>query len=82
MRVHYAFDKQRFLPPGDDPESGYAWFLGTQLNEPDVGIFVAEIDGIVQAYIYVGLEPRLWKELRGPAGVIHARGGAAQKESS
>ena len=71
MRVHYAFDKQRFLPPGNDPESGYAWFLGTQLNEPDAAIFVAEIDGIVQAYIYVGLEPLSWKELRGPGGFIH-----------
>ena len=71
MRMHHAFDQQRFLPPGDDPESGYAWFLGTQLNEPDVAIFVAELDGKVQAYIYAALEPMSWKELRGPAGFIH-----------
>ncbi len=71
MRVHYAFDQHRFLKPGDDPEDGYAWFLGTQLNEPDVAIFVAEIDGVVRAYVYAGLEPLSWKELRGPAGFIH-----------
>jgi ribosomal protein S18 acetylase RimI-like enzyme len=71
MRVHNAFDQHRFLPPGDAPEDGYAWFLGTQLRERDVAIFVAEIDGIVQAYVYAALEPLSWKELRGPAGFIH-----------
>ena len=71
MRVHYNFDSNRFLPPGDSPEEGYAWFLGTQLTERDVVIYVAEIDGIVQAYVYAGLEPLSWKELRGPAGFIH-----------
>ena len=71
MRVHYGFDSNRFLPPGDTPEEGYAWFLGTQLTERDVVIYVAEIDGIVQAYVYAGLEPLSWKELRGPAGFIH-----------
>ena len=29
MRVHFAFDPLRFMDPGVDPESGYAWFLGT-----------------------------------------------------
>jgi GNAT superfamily N-acetyltransferase len=71
MRTHYAFDSHRFLPPGDDPESGYAWFLETQLSEPDVVIFVAERDAAVVGYVYAGLEPLSWKELRGPAGFIH-----------
>lgn len=71
MRLHYNFDSNRFLPPGDSPEEGYAWFLGSQLTERDVVIYVAEIDGIVQAYVYAGLEPLSWKELRGPAGFIH-----------
>lgn len=71
MRTHYAFDPRRFLAPGAEPESGYAWFLETQLREPDVAIFVAEQDGRVVGYIYAGLEPLSWKELRGPAGFIH-----------
>ena len=71
MRVHYAFDPQRFLAPGDRPDQGYAWFLGTQLREPEVVILVAEQDGRVLGYIYAGLEPLSWKELRGPAGFIH-----------
>jgi ribosomal protein S18 acetylase RimI-like enzyme len=71
MRTHYGFDPRRFLPPGDDPEGGYAWFLETQLREPDVVILVAEQDARVVGYVYAGLEPLSWKELRGPAGFIH-----------
>ena len=70
MRTHYAFNPQRFLPPGDDPESGYAWFLGTQLQEPDTVVYVAERDGGVVGYVWASLEPLSWKELRGPAGFI------------
>jgi ribosomal protein S18 acetylase RimI-like enzyme len=71
MRLHYDFDRQRFLAPGDHPDDGYAWFLGTQLREPDVVVFAAEENGRVVGYVYAGLEPLSWKELRGPAGFIH-----------
>ena len=49
MRTHYAFNPQRFLPPGDDPEGGYAWFLDTQLREPDAVVYVAERGGASSA---------------------------------
>lgn len=71
MRTHYAFDPQRFLSPGDDPEAGYAWFLETQLGQRDAVVLVADIEGHVAGYVYAGLEPLSWKELRGPAGFIH-----------
>jgi ribosomal protein S18 acetylase RimI-like enzyme len=71
MRTHHAFDAQRFLSPGDDPEGGYAWFLETQLRERDAIVLVAERDAQVVGYVYAGLEPLSWKELRGPAGFIH-----------
>lgn len=71
MRTHFAFDPQRFLSPGDDPEEGYAWFLGTQLAERDMVVLVAERDAHVVGYVYAGLEGLSWKELRGPAGFIH-----------
>lgn len=71
MRAHYAFDPNRFMAPGDDPAGGYAWFLGTQLNDPEVAVFVAERDGVVAGYVYVGIEPQSWKELREAAGFIH-----------
>ena len=71
LRTHYAFDPLRFMAPRGDPESGYAWFLGTQLQENDVAVFVAERSGNVIGYAYAGLEPQSWKELRDAAGFIH-----------
>jgi len=71
LRTHYEFDPQRFMAPRGDPEAGYAWFLGTQLQEEDVAVFVAEQSGVVIGYVYAGLEPQSWKELREAAGFIH-----------
>jgi ribosomal protein S18 acetylase RimI-like enzyme len=71
MRTHYAFDPLRFLSPGDSPEDGYAWFLASQLAEDDVVVFVAEQGGQVLGYVYAGIEPLSWKELRDEAGFIH-----------
>jgi ribosomal protein S18 acetylase RimI-like enzyme len=71
MRAHYAFDPLRFLSPGDSPEAAYAWFLGSQLTEDDAVVFVAEQAGAVVGYVYAGIEPLSWKELRDEAGFIH-----------
>lgn len=71
LRTHHAFDRARFMAPGDDPESGYAWFLGTQLTERDVRIFVAERDAAIVGYVYAAIEPQSWKELRDESGFIH-----------
>ena len=71
VRLHHGFDAARFMAPIDDIEGGYQWFLGTQLEQPDVVIYVAEQAGAVVGYTYAGLEPLSWKELRGPAGFIH-----------
>ena len=71
VRIHHAFDPARFMAPGAGVESGYQWFLGTQLDEPDVVIYVAERAGAVVGYVYAGMEPQSWKELRDAAGFIH-----------
>lgn len=71
LRTHYAFDPQRFIAPGDNPEAGYGWFLSSQLNDEDSVVLVAERDGAVIGYIYASLEPHSWKELREPAGFVH-----------
>lgn len=34
-------------------------------------MLVAERAGVVVGYVYAGLEPRSWKDLREPAGFIH-----------
>jgi ribosomal protein S18 acetylase RimI-like enzyme len=71
MRVHYDFDRLRFLDPGSNPERGYASFLGAQLREADATVLVAEAaDGVV-GYVYAAIEPLSWKELRDECGYIH-----------
>lgn len=71
IHAHFAFDAQRFMAPPSEPESGYAWFLSTQLREPGVCILVAAAADDVVGYVYAALEPHSWKELREPAGFIH-----------
>jgi len=71
VRLHHGFDAARFMAPARDAAEGYAWFLGTQLDQADAVVLVAEHDGKVIGYAYAGLEPMSWKELRGPAGFIH-----------
>jgi len=71
LRDHYEFDRRRFMAPRGNTEEGYAWFLGTQLQRDDAVVFVAELDGRVVGYVYAGIEPRSWKELRDEAGFIH-----------
>jgi ribosomal protein S18 acetylase RimI-like enzyme len=71
LRLHYGFDSQRFLAPRGDPEAGYGWFLAGQLKDAEAVVFVAERAGAVVGYLYAGLEPQSWKELREAAGFIH-----------
>lgn len=71
VRVHHEFDEQRFMAPGASLEAGYAGFLVSQLDAADVGIFVAQHGEQVVGYVYAGIEPRSWKELRDVAGFIH-----------
>src|SRR2546422_3138637 len=71
MQTHYAFDQQRFMAPPANPAEGYTWFLGPQLDDKDVVVFVAERPGAVVGYVYAALEPPSWKELREMAGFIH-----------
>jgi len=71
MRTHYAFDRERFLAPGQGTEQGYGSFLGSVLDSDDDAVFVAETEGKIVGYAYASLEPMSWKELRGPAGFIH-----------
>lgn len=71
LRVHYGFDPQRFMAPGANPEAAYARFLESQLPSEAVAVFVAEQNGSVVGYVYAGIEPQSWKELRERAGFIH-----------
>jgi GNAT superfamily N-acetyltransferase len=73
MRTHYAFDPQRFIAPGDGHEAseGYADFLGSQLDGDGVIVLVAERESRIIGYVYAGIEPLSWKELRDECGFVH-----------
>ena len=71
LRAHHAFDPQRFMSAGTDAAEGYAWFLGRQLKDQDVVIYVAEQESQIVGYVYAALEPVSWKELRDACGLIH-----------
>jgi ribosomal protein S18 acetylase RimI-like enzyme len=71
VRAHHDYDRKRFIAATTRTESGYASFLETQLDQPDIVLLVAERDGEVLGYSYAGLEGIDWMSLRGPAGVAH-----------
>jgi ribosomal protein S18 acetylase RimI-like enzyme len=71
VRTHHDFDPKRFMAATQQTESGYASFLGTQLDAPNVVVLVAEQDGDVVGYTYAGVEGRDYMSLRGPAGVLY-----------
>ena len=86
VRTHHDFDPKRFVEASPQTEAGYASFLGTQLDRPNVAVLVADRSGDVIGYTYAGVEGRDYMSLRGPAGVVydvvvdpnHRRGGVGR----
>ena len=71
VRTHHDFDPERFIAATPQTERAYASFLGTQLEEPNVVVLVAERNGEVVGYTYAGVEGFDYMALRGPAGVLY-----------
>ena len=71
VQTHHDFDPQRFMAATSRTEHGYASYLGTQLDEPNVIVLVADRGGDVVGYTYAGVEGTDYMSLRGPAGVLH-----------
>jgi ribosomal protein S18 acetylase RimI-like enzyme len=71
VKTHHDFDEQRFMSPTPQTPAGYASFLGTQLDEPNTAVFVADERGDVVGYSYASVEGVDYMSLRGPAGVLH-----------
>ncbi len=68
---HYHFDKLRFIPASGRTAAGYSSYLGSQLENPEVIVLVAEQAGRTVGYTYSGLEGIDYMSLRGPAGVLY-----------
>ena len=71
MQVHYEFDRRRFVQPTGDAAGSYGRFLRSQIDATDATVLVAERSGAVVGYVYAGIEPFSWKELRDAAGFVH-----------
>jgi ribosomal protein S18 acetylase RimI-like enzyme len=71
VRLHNQLDSKRFIPATPKTEEGYGWFLGTQIDKPDVFVCVAETDAKVVGYFYAGMEGMDYMALRGPAGALY-----------
>jgi ribosomal protein S18 acetylase RimI-like enzyme len=71
VRTHHDFDPKRFIAAPSGAEDRYGSFLGTQLDDPNVIILVAERGGEVVGYTYAGVEGNDYMSLRGPAGVLY-----------
>ena len=69
--MHHDFDSKRFIAAPARTEKSYSSFLGSQLDEPNIVILVAERDGELLGYTYAGVEGTDYMALRGPAGVLH-----------
>ena len=71
VEEHHGFDPQRFLAASRGTPEGYASFMSTQLEDPDVAVLVADDGGGVIGYAYAAVEGYNYMALRGPAGVLH-----------
>ena len=71
VRTHHEFDPERFIAATPRTEQGYGSFLGSQIDEQEVILLVAEFRGEAVGYTYAGVEGYDYMSLRGPAGVLH-----------
>ncbi|MDQ3803324.1 MAG: GNAT family N-acetyltransferase [Acidobacteriota bacterium] len=71
VEEHYGFDSRRFLAARPGTPEGYASFIGTQLEDSDKAVLVADDKGEVIGYAYAAVEGYDYMALRGPAGVLH-----------
>lgn len=71
VAMHHDFDPARFIAATARTPHGYASWLRSQLDVPDVVVLVAARGDRVIGYAYAGVEGADYMSLRGPAGVLH-----------
>jgi ribosomal protein S18 acetylase RimI-like enzyme len=71
VRTHYAFDRARFVHPDTLRSDAYTERLREEIASGRAMVQVAEEDGCIAGYVFAGIEPGNWKELRHDAGYIH-----------
>lgn len=71
VQLHHDYDPLRFMAATAGTAHGYGSYLGTQLQEANVVVLVAEVAGVVIGYSYAGIEGIDYMALRGPAGALY-----------
>jgi ribosomal protein S18 acetylase RimI-like enzyme len=71
VRLHHAYDAERFMEPEEDVEAGYRWWLSRELKRQGAVVLVAERDEQVVGYGYATVEGRDWKTLREEHAELH-----------
>jgi ribosomal protein S18 acetylase RimI-like enzyme len=71
VRTHYAFDSSRFVHPDALRAADYIARLREEIDSGHAVVQVADADGAVAGYVFAGVEPESWKELRHEAGYVH-----------
>jgi ribosomal protein S18 acetylase RimI-like enzyme len=69
VRMHHAFDPQRFLI-FEPIEEGYGRWLVRETTNEKAFVLVAEHEGKVVGYVYGTLDGRDWMALRDACGVL------------
>jgi ribosomal protein S18 acetylase RimI-like enzyme len=70
VRLHHAFDPQRFFIM-EPIEEGYGKWLARQSSNAKAVVLVAEREGRLVGYTYATLEDRDWNDLRDACGKLH-----------
>lgn len=70
VRMHYAFDRLRFLSP-ENPEQGYRRWFASQLGRDEVILLVAADGEGIAGYVYAMLEPRNYNALLDRCVMLH-----------
>jgi len=71
VRMHYDFDSSRFVHPSTLGANAYTAHVQDEMDRGNAVVHVADTDGRVVGYVFAGVEPENWKELRPQAGFIH-----------
>ena len=68
--LHHSWDTTRFFTTPDIAR-GYHRYFSSQLEEKEVLLLTAEVDGVVAGYLFGTLESRDWAKLLDAHGAVH-----------
>ena len=71
VAAHYAYDDSRFIPLERLRGDVYTSRVREIVAVGHGTVLVADVDGRIVGYVFAGVEPENWKELRHEAGYVH-----------